>query len=110
MHPFTNFDGWMATRHAVPLGTVHYQGAAWHLDDPKAAMRLILALLEVKVITLIPNPNRQNPIQSLSSLHLQFAHPDDLWMNQNDDGTENIMQPHAFFLNLKQTAWVDGNN
>lgn len=104
---YTNYHGWMMTRHQIKHGSIMYQGEQWNLDDECDQLRLILALIEEGVVTLIKKAGSSNPLSSIHSLHLQFKKDPDTRFNTRDDGRENVMQPKTFFANLKQTGWVE---
>jgi len=106
MRIYTNYDGWMMTRHDIKLGRVIYKDTVWDLDHKSQKLRWVLELIKDNVITMIPDQSSKNTLTHLESLMFSFKPRSLRRFNQRDDGSKNPMQFKAMARNLIECGFI----
>ena len=106
MRIYTNYDGWMMTRHHIKLGRIIYKDTVWDLDHESQKLRWVLELIKDDVITMIPEKSSKNASTHLESLTFSFKPKSLRWFNHREDGSTNPMQFKAMVRNLIESGFI----
>ena len=106
MRIYTNYDGWMMTRHNIKLGTILSHNVLWNLDDESHQLRWVLELIKDDVIAIFSKDASENLPTHVGSLCFIFKKTSLKLFNRQPDGKVNAMQFPAMVRNLKEIRFI----